>query len=144
MKNTMNPTSNSYKDKKVWSVFNKHFLRLIVVASVILLSTQLYAEAENLAETHNINISQHEFEPWSFTANPGDIIEFVNHSNISHSIYIITSDGEIINIDQKLYVQTPGVSIQWTIPSAGEYTLKCWIHPSINATLLVPEPTDTN
>lgn len=101
--------------------------------------TQLGVESDKQPTTHNIFISEHEFEDWSFIAHPDDIIEITNRAKISHSIYIISADGGIITIDPKVYVQTPGTTIKWKVPASGEYTLKCWIHPSINSTLLVTE-----
>ncbi len=119
---------------------------LFVMFSLLgcLLATQSYAVAENQPAIQHINISNHEFEFETYTASPGDTIEITNQSDISHSIYIVTAAGDIINIDEKLYVQTPGVSVKWQIPEPGEYTLKCWIHPSINATLIVPDSTDSS
>lgn len=109
-----------------------------------LFAEQIHAVADDQPEIQHINISNHEFEFKSYSASPGDTIEITNQSDISHSIYIITAEGDIINIDEKLYVQTPGVSVKWQIPEPGEYTLKCWIHPSIHATLIVPDSADSS
>ena len=141
MKNNMNIIRLERSNPLFFYIAKKFIWHILFSTCFIisLYSSGLYAEPENKSETHKVSITAHEFEEWSFTPRPGDIIEITNRAKISHSIYIINSDGETINIDTKLFVQIPGSTIKWTIPAAGEYTLKCWIHPSIHATLLVAE-----
>lgn len=122
----------------------KHYLLVMISLLGCLLATQHHAAADEQTEIQQINISNHEFEFETYTASLGDTINITNQSDISHSIYIVTAAGDIINIDEKLYVQTPGVSVKWKIPEPGEYTLKCWIHPSIHATLIVPDSADSS
>jgi len=148
MKNTMKTLATQHSDNLLFRIANSAIWHLLAVVSIMLCtySTQLYAETQTDADpkVHQIYLMQHDFEFDSYTASPGDIIEIINQSDISHSVYIETPDGTIINIDEKLYVQTPGVSVRWKVPEFGEFTLRCWIHPVIHATLLIPEPTDKN
>lgn len=105
---------------------------------------QLHAEIQKEADTkiHKVYLLHHDFEFDVYKASPGDIIEIINKSDISHSVYIETLDETIINIDEKLYVQTPGVSVRWKVPESGGFTLRCWIHPVIHAKLLISESID--
>lgn len=108
-----------------------HLWRFLMLVSVIFC---LYAmPGLSLAETHQITLSAHEFEAWTFTPKPDDKIDITNHSDISHSIYISYPDGTVENLG----VQTPGEKVSWTVPAAGEYILQCWIHPVIRASMTV-------
>lgn len=84
-------------------------------------------------ETHQILLSAHEFEAWTFEPRPDDQIIITNQSDMSHSIYITYPDGTVDNLG----VQTPGEKVSWTVPESGEYILQCWIHPVIKASLTV-------
>lgn len=86
-------------------------------------------------QTHLIWLSHHEFESWSFTPHPNDTIDIINHSDISHSIYVTYPDGTVENLG----VQVPGETVSWTVPAAGNYLLQCWIHPVIRSSLVVKE-----
>ncbi|WP_292360738.1 MULTISPECIES: hypothetical protein [unclassified Methylophaga] len=133
-------------NKLFFNVVHISILNIVIAASVItsFYSIPLHAEVQKEAETkiHKVYLLHHDFEFDFYTASPGDIIEIINQSDISHSVYIETPDEKIINIDEKLYVQTPGVSVRWKVPESGEFLLRCWIHPVIHATLLISEPID--
>lgn len=103
----------------------------IVLAAAIFC---LYATPSvSQTQTHQIMLSAHEFEAWTFKPKPDDQIEITNHSDISHSIYITYPDGTVENLG----VQTPGEKVSWIVPASGEYILQCWIHPVIRASLKV-------
>ncbi|MDO8825159.1 MAG: hypothetical protein Q7V21_01000 [Methylophaga sp.] len=132
--------------KIFFNIVYRFILSLLISASFItcVYSMQPHAEHPKEAESkiHKVYLLHHDFEFDVYTASPGDIIEIINQSDISHSVYIETPDETIINIDEKLYVQTPGVSVRWKVPESGEFTLRCWIHPIIHATLLISESVD--
>lgn len=98
-------------------------------------STAGIAEQVNGSEpvVHNLSLTHHDFEDWTFTPNANDTIAITNKSDIAHSIYITYPDGTVVNLD----VQLPGETFTWTIPAAGNYMLQCWIHPIIRAEMTV-------
>ena len=101
------------------------------------LNSTLQAQTPPNAKTHEIYLSHHEFEAWTFKPQPNDRIDIINHSDIAHSIYITAPDGTVTNLD----VQLPGATVSWLVPESGDYTLQCWIHPVIHATLSVQTAT---
>lgn len=106
----------------------------VLLAGILLsLNSTLQAQTPAKAKTHNIYLSHHEFEAWTFKPQPNDRIDIINHADIAHSIYITAPDGTVTNLG----VQLPGATISWQVPSSGDYTLQCWIHPVIHATLSV-------
>ncbi|EMR14009.1 hypothetical protein MPL1_01886 [Methylophaga lonarensis MPL] len=107
---------------------------LLIIVAVSGWSTVSANESEPRA--HEIFLFEHDFERWEFSAQPLDRIDIINKSNISHAIYITYPDGTVINLD----VQIPGATLSWQVPYAGEFVLRCWIHPIISATLVVDEP----
>ena len=133
-------------NKIFFHMVNRLILIILITASFITCaySMQLHTEIQKEADTkvHKIYLLHHDFEFDVYKVSPGDIIEIINQSDISHSVYIETPDETIINIDEKLYVQTPGVSVRWKVPESGEFTLRCWIHPVIHAKLLISQSID--
>lgn len=107
---------------------------LLVVAALLLVSCT--ASVKHMATpAHTMTLSDHEFAPVDFVPKPGEKIQIINHSDISHSIYVTYPDGSMVNLG----VQTPGKAVSWVVPAdaKGEYVLQCWIHPIIRAKLLV-------
>jgi len=99
---------------------------------ILLCSGEVYAEPTlwQMALTH------HEFREWDFSPKPGDTITILNQSDIAHAIYVTYPDGTVITLTE--HVQLPGTTVEWVVPDApGEYTLQCWIHPIIRASLTV-------
>ncbi len=98
-------------------------------------STAGIAEQVNGSEpvVHNLSLTHHDFEDWSFTPSANDTLAITNKSDVAHSIYITHPDGTVVNLD----VQLPGETFTWTIPAAGNYLLQCWIHPIIRAEMTV-------
>jgi len=86
--------------------------------------------------TWQMALTHHEFEEWDFSPKTGDTITITNQSDIAHAIYVTYPDGTVITLTE--HVQLPGTTVEWVIPDTpGEYTLRCWIHPIINASLTV-------
>lgn len=94
------------------------------------------------APDHQLALNHHEFMAWDFIAKPGEQISITNQSDIAHSLYITAPTGEVVNLG----VQLPGRTVYWRIPRTGtgaekvDYTIQCWIHPIIRATLQVQGP----
>lgn len=117
---------------------NKRIFGIVLLAGMLFSGyASVQAQSADNPKTHEIYLSHHEFEAWTFTPQPNDWIHIVNHSDIAHSIYITSPDGSITNLD----VQLPGATVRWQVPDSGDYTLQCWIHPVIHATLSVKKTT---
>lgn len=116
------------KDLKGWLIG-----MMLIIA--MLISTAGTAEQMGELEpvVHNLSLTHHDFEDWTFTPRANDTLAITNKSDIAHSIYITYPDGTVVNLD----VQLPGETFTWTIPAAGDYLLQCWIHPIIRAEMMV-------
>ena len=92
------------------------------------------------ADVHVMELTHHEFEPFSFKPKPGDRIDIQNHSDIVHAIYVTYPDGKIVNLTETA-AQLPGTTVSWTVPEdaedGDEYVMRCWIHTIIRADLKV-------
>lgn len=117
------------------SSLQKHCLMGLALIIFTLLSMAVNAEqASNSGPVvHNMSLTHHDFEDWSFTPSANDTLAITNKSDVAHSIYITYPDGTVVNLD----VQLPGETFTWTIPAAGDYLLQCWIHPIIRSELTV-------
>jgi len=113
----------------------KDWLMGIALIIIMLISTAGSAEqiSESESVVHNLSLTHHDFEDWTFTPSANDTVAITNKSDIAHSIYITYPDGTVVNLD----VQLPGETFTWTIPAAGDYKLQCWIHPIIRADMTV-------
>jgi len=110
------------------------------LSGMMLIITALFStsgSAEQLTESqpviHQLSLTHHDFEEWTFTPRANDTLAITNKSDIAHSIYITYPDGTVVNLD----VQLPGETFTWTIPAAGNYMLQCWIHPIIREEMTV-------
>jgi plastocyanin len=113
----------------------KRWLMGIALIISTLISTAGSAEQVSDSEpvVHNLSLTHHDFEDWTFTPSASDTVAITNKSDIAHSIYITYPDGTVVNLD----VQLPGETFTWKIPAAGDYLLQCWIHPIIRAEMTV-------
>jgi len=94
---------------------------------VVLLSALAFCAAH--AEEHTIVIHHMEIQAISGTMRVGDVVTFDNQSEMAHNLYITYPDGTVDNLD----TQIPGTRKSLTLRQAGPATIKCWIHPIINA-----------
>ena len=112
-------------------------LWLMTIACIMSTLILPVASAEQAGDSgpvvHNMSLTHHDFEDWSFTPSANDTLAITNKSDVAHSIYITYPDGTVVNLD----VQLPGETFTWTIPAAGDYLLQCWIHPIIRSELTV-------
>lgn len=119
-------------------IITKLVAGIVLLAGVLLsLNTTLQAQTPAAPKTHTLYLSHHDFEDWTFKPQPKDQIDIINHADIAHSIYITAPDGTVTNLG----VQLPGSTVNWQVPDSGDYTLQCWIHPVIHATLSVDATT---
>ncbi len=117
------------------SSLQKHCLMGLALIIFTLLSMAVSAEqaGDSGPVVHNMSLTHHDFEDWSFTPSANDTLAITNKSDVAHSIYITYPDGTVVNLD----VQLPGETFTWTIPAAGDYLLQCWIHPIIREEMTV-------
>src|ERR1700678_1839212 len=73
------------------------------------------------------------FTPDSVNIKSGESVKFTNKDDVTHNIHVITSDG---NSDDK-GLQKPGEDITETFAKAGEYQVRCSIHPKMKMTVTV-------
>lgn len=115
---------------------HKRWLMGLALIITTLLSTHASAAgqvSDSAPVVHNMSLTHHDFEDWSFTPSANDTLAITNKSDVAHSIYITYPDGTVVNLD----VQLPGETFTWTIPEAGDYVLQCWIHPVIRSEMTV-------
>ena len=112
-------------------------LWLMTIACIMSTLILPVASAEQAGDSgpvvHNMSLTQHDFEDWSFTPSANDTLAITNKSDVAHSIYVTYPDGKVVNLG----VQLPGETVSLTIPAAGDYLLQCWIHPVIRAEMTV-------
>lgn len=91
------------------------------------------------AEEHTIVIHHMEIQSVGETMRVGDVVTFDNQSDMAHNLYITYPDGTVDNLD----TQVPGTQKSLTLRQTGPATIKCWIHPIINAQfeILPAEPS---
>ncbi|HUJ79839.1 MAG TPA: plastocyanin/azurin family copper-binding protein [Nitrospiria bacterium] len=73
------------------------------------------------------------FNVASLTIKSGDTVVFENKDNKTHNIQIVSADG---NVDDK-GLQKPGQDVTATLNSAGEYKVRCAIHPKMKMVITV-------
>ncbi len=116
---------------------NRELKRLIMSMVLVIITVMSTVSADELSESnqviHNLSLTHHDFEEWTFTPKVNDTVHITNKSDIAHSIYVTYPDGTVLNLD----VQLPGETVTWTIPVAGDYRLQCWIHPIIREEMTV-------
>jgi plastocyanin len=68
------------------------------------------------------------FNPASSTVKVGDSIMFINKDSMDHHVFVGTAD---------LGVQPSGALVTWKATTAGDFPLKCVIHPSMTGVITV-------
>lgn len=75
-------------------------------------------------------IASFAFSPSSLTVKVGDTVTWTNNDSASHTV--VADDGSFKSADLG-----QGASYQFTFKTAGAYTYKCSIHPSMTGTIVV-------
>ncbi len=103
-------------------------MRKLLLASLLIgIATAAYA-----ADTV-VTQSQTSFDTDAVTVKTGDTITFSNKDDVTHNIQIVNSDGDA---DDK-GLQKPGVEIKETFDKAGDYKVRCAIHPRMKMAVTV-------
>jgi plastocyanin len=80
--------------------------------------------------TNAVLIASFAFSPSSLTVKVGDTVTWTNNDSASHTV--VADDGSFKSADLG-----QGASYQFTFKTAGTYTYKCSIHPSMTGTIVV-------
>jgi plastocyanin len=72
------------------------------------------------------------FVPTEVTIHPGDVVQISNKDEFIHQIYV---DSTQMSFDSD--EQPPGQSISITFPKAGDFPVRCHIHPKMLLTVHV-------
>jgi plastocyanin len=70
----------------------------------------------------------------SATLTRGDRIIFTNEDDVIHNIHIFAAGDEDV---KDLGLQKPGATLAYTFDKAGNYKVRCNIHPSVKMTVTV-------
>jgi plastocyanin len=103
-------------------------MRKILIAAVVALMPLCAVAAES-----TITQSHTTFDVDSATIKAGDSITFSNKDDVTHNIQVINADGDV---DDK-GLQKPGQDIKVAFAKAGEYKVRCAIHPKMKMTVAV-------
>lgn len=72
------------------------------------------------------------FKPAEVTLHPGDVLQISNQDEFIHQIYV-DSDKMSFDSDEQL----PGHMISIPFPKAGDFSIRCHIHPKMLLTVHV-------
>ena len=105
---------------------NQH--SLLMVAALILATTSARAET--------IDVSQkgRHFVPETMTIKVGDTLRFRNDDMFLHHVYV---NGPGLSFDSE--EQPPGNVLEVKFPRAGDFTVRCRIHPKMRLDVHVGE-----
>lgn len=84
------------------------------------------------AATFSIEQIDRSFRPSELTIAAGDTLQFTNHDNFIHQIYV---DSDQIAYDSA--EQPPGEIISISFPKSGDFPVRCHIHPKMLLTVHV-------
>ena len=99
-------------------------------ASVFLISS-VFGSA--FAADVSVDQSGQKFSPDSLTIKSGDTVVFTNKDSMKHNINIVTPSGD----SEDKGIQAPGEDLKTTLTAAGEYQVRCKIHPKMKMTITV-------
>lgn len=100
-----------------------------LILACVFAATSLAAQANDTA----IDQAGQKFSPDSVTIKAGDSMTFTNKDDVTHNIHIINAAGD----SEDKGLQKPGENIKQTFDKAGEYQVRCSIHPKMKMTVTV-------
>jgi plastocyanin len=100
----------------------------------LLLAGALFASLATsaFAEMHTIVQADRTFKPGEITIKSGESVQFSNQDEFIHQIYV---DSDKIDYDSA--EQAPGEIITIPFPKAGDFPVRCHIHPKMLLTVHV-------
>ncbi|HXZ25475.1 MAG TPA: plastocyanin/azurin family copper-binding protein [Nitrospiria bacterium] len=105
-------------------------MRTLLFAAVLTMFGGAVAAWANQLTVSQANTS---FSIESLTVKPGDTVVFENKDSKTHNIQIVSADG---SVDDK-GLQKPGQDVKATLNAAGEYKVRCAIHPKMKMVITV-------
>lgn len=93
----------------------------------ILLTVSAHAAGSVVTQSHT------SFDVDEITVAKGETVTFANKDDVTHNVQVIDADG---NDDDK-GLQKPGEDIKANFTAAGEYKVRCAIHPKMKMTVTV-------
>ena len=97
--------------------------RILLLATVSILSFASVAHAAEVA----VSQANQQFSDETLKLKAGDVVAFKNADTVTHNIQIVNSDGDT---DDK-GLQKPGETLKATFAKAGDYKVRCGIHPAM-------------
>ncbi len=97
--------------------------KALLLAVVSLLSSTVLAEAAEV----NVSQANQQFSEDAIKIKVGDTVLFKNADTVTHNIQVVNADGD--TNDKGL--GKPGETIKETFATAGEYKVRCGIHPAM-------------
>jgi plastocyanin len=87
------------------------------------------------AKADDVNITQanQQFSDDAIKIKAGDTVIFKNADTVTHNIQVVNSDGDT----EDKGLQKPGENIKETFAKAGDYKVRCGIHPSMKLKISV-------
>jgi plastocyanin len=105
------------------------------MSKFIILAAAGFVGCASLAHAADVNIDQvgQKFSMPSVTVKAGDTLHFKNQDDVTHNINVINSSDDA---DDK-GLQKPGETIDQKFPTAGDYMVRCSIHPKMKMSVKV-------
>lgn len=122
------------------SDYRTYIWHVVFAVGLMLCLFSTLSQAQEQGRIHQMSLTHHDFEAWTFTPRANDEIVITNGSDVTHSIYVTYPDGTVVNLG----VQLPGETVTWEVPEAGDFLFQCWIHPIIRAQMTVQTPIDAS
>ena len=93
------------------------------------------AAAAAVAATGGAHVDQvgQKFSQSSVSLKAGDHIIFENHDDVQHDVKVVDADGN----ESDKGLQTPGEVIDVAFDEAGQFTMRCAIHPRMRMSVNV-------
>lgn len=95
----------------------------------------LFVSAPLLAYAADATVTQSHttFDVDNLSLKPGESITFTNKDDVTHNIQLVNGDGDT----EDKGLQKPGQDIKATFAKAGDYKVRCAIHPKMKMTVSV-------
>jgi len=97
-------------------------------------ATRLFASLVSLALTQaayaaEVTIDQNhmKFVPDKVVLHVGDVLVFQNSDPMNHNIQVVNDDSDTVDIG----LQHPGQIVKQAFTKAGDYEVRCTVHPSM-------------
>ena len=101
--------------------------KVLIAAAVVMMPLYAHAADTTVTQSHT------SFDVDTATVKVGDTIIFSNKDDVTHNIQVLDSEGEV----EDRGAQKPGESIKVPMAKAGQYKIRCTIHPKMKMVVTV-------